>query len=357
MRGFLGVTALLCASVAHGAEQQHVWMNYVGAMGTFGFLDNGRASRIEEATGIDLLFGSQRDDNWGYELHVFGALNETGDDAGSDFYRWGFGGDLSYAFGPRYEFTPFILAGAGYAYNDVFPNAADEWDWFANVGAGFVTAPVGWDLFRLRGEVRGIYDDYGNQRADDAFIDYRIGLGVEFMLTPLPKSQAEAVRIVTVSSGLNDEDGDAIVDGSDQCPATPAGVRVDGTGCALPKVWRLDGVTFEFDRARLRPDSLVILQGQAETLLRYPDMKVEVAGHTDSDGSDDYNLQLSQRRADAVRDYLVSLDVPAGQITARGYGEAEPVKDNETDEGKEFNRRVELRIVDDSGTVKFGGKP
>jgi len=72
-------------------------------------------------------------------------------------------------------------------------------------------------------------------------------------------------------------------------------------------------------------------------------VNIEVGGHCDSDGSDAYNLKLSDRRAKAVRDYLVKMGVPATRMTARGYGESQPVEDNATKEGRAANRRVELK--------------
>jgi OOP family OmpA-OmpF porin len=80
-----------------------------------------------------------------------------------------------------------------------------------------------------------------------------------------------------------------------------------------------------------------------EILKRNPDLIIEIAGHTDSQGGDDYNQGLSERRAQAVLDYFVSHGVNPGNITVRGYGESEPVADNSTREGRAANRRVELR--------------
>ncbi len=105
----------------------------------------------------------------------------------------------------------------------------------------------------------------------------------------------------------------------------------------------LQGVNFEFDKDILIADSRQILDRVAASLLAHPDVKVEVGGHCDSDGSDEYNLKLSDRRAKAVRDYLVSKGVPASRLTSRGYGETQPVADNKTAEGKALNRRVELK--------------
>jgi outer membrane protein OmpA-like peptidoglycan-associated protein len=105
----------------------------------------------------------------------------------------------------------------------------------------------------------------------------------------------------------------------------------------------LTGINFEFDKAVLLPSSLQILDRVAASLIVHPDVSVEVGGHCDSDGSDEYNLMLSDRRAKAVRDYLIKKGVPATRLTARGYGESQPIADNNTAEGKAKNRRVELK--------------
>src|SRR5581483_8937254 len=99
--------------------------------------------------------------------------------------------------------------------------------------------------------------------------------------------------VQVVKTGLEDSDGDGIVDSKDKCPDTPPNTRVDGDGCPLPKIIQLKGVTFEFNKARLRPDSKTVLDTMVEIMKRYPDMQVEVAGHTDNIGSDEYNQKLS----------------------------------------------------------------
>ena len=142
-----------------------------------------------------------------------------------------------------------------------------------------------------------------------------------------------------------DSDGDGVIDAMDRCPNTPAGDRVDSQGCSLPKVINLKGVNFDNDKDTLRPDAIAVLDEAAATLKRYPGMKVEVAGHTDNRSSDAHNLDLSQRRAKAVMDYFVGKGVEAARLSAKGYGEAEPIADNGKAEGRAQNRRVELRVL------------
>ncbi len=105
----------------------------------------------------------------------------------------------------------------------------------------------------------------------------------------------------------------------------------------------LRGVNFEHDKAVLLVESREILDRVAASLINHPEVNIEVAGHCDSDGSDVYNLGLSDRRAKAVRDYLIEQGLPATRMTSKGYGESEPIASNATKEGKAANRRVELK--------------
>jgi outer membrane protein OmpA-like peptidoglycan-associated protein len=102
-------------------------------------------------------------------------------------------------------------------------------------------------------------------------------------------------------------------------------------------------VNFEFDSATLTSESRAILDEALRILQRHPDLKVEIAGHTDSSGSDEYNQGLSQRRAKSVLDYLVGKGANAANLTAKGYGESSPIADNGSSEGRAKNRRVEFR--------------
>lgn len=155
-----------------------------------------------------------------------------------------------------------------------------------------------------------------------------------------------AGRMVNSQGCELDGDGDGIVDAIDQCPTTTAGSRVDEVGCDLAKVIKLDGVNFDNDLDTLRPDSLDRLDAATATLKRYPEIKVEVAGHTDSRGTREHNRDLSDRRARVVMDYFIAHGIAADRLTAKGYGEAQPIGNNYLEAGRMQNRRVELRIQD-----------
>lgn len=184
-----------------------------------------------------------------------------------------------------------------------------------------------------------------------------------------------------------DSDGDGVVDSKDKCPDTPAGRKVDADGCEFdrdgdgivddddkcPDVYAktpdgcppaaekpaavapeqpaqapaptplvLDDVNFDFDKASLRREAYPKLDEAAESLKGWGEGKVEVAGHTDSIGSEAYNMDLSLRRAESVRDYMVTKGIPSDRLVIKGYGESRPVADNATEEGRFQNRRVEL---------------
>jgi OOP family OmpA-OmpF porin len=140
-----------------------------------------------------------------------------------------------------------------------------------------------------------------------------------------------------------DDDNDGVVNSKDQCPDTAEGQPVDNTGCDLQEHYALNGIHFEFDSAKLTDDSTEAIHDALAILKRHPDLVVEVAGHTDSKGGDAYNQALSERRANTVRREMVLHGANAANLKAVGYGESEPVADNDTEEGRALNRRVELR--------------
>jgi OOP family OmpA-OmpF porin len=113
----------------------------------------------------------------------------------------------------------------------------------------------------------------------------------------------------------------------------------------LARSYRLDNVHFDVDKATLRPDSYEQLTDLFEYLERHSDIKVEIAGHTDNTGGDAHNLKLSQDRANTIRNYLLKKGIKPAQVTAKGYGASDPVADNGTEEGKQLNRRTEVRIL------------
>ncbi len=158
------------------------------------------------------------------------------------------------------------------------------------------------------------------------------------------------------SFGCPDGDGDRVPDYRDECPAKAGPAKADpkrSDGCparvfvAAKSIEITEKIYFQTAKARIKKDSYGLLDEIAAILVKFDEIKkVEIAGHTDSQGKDDYNMRLSDDRAKAVRDYLVDAGVDAARLDAKGYGETEPKADNETDEGRALNRRVEFRILE-----------
>ncbi|MCB9742851.1 MAG: OmpA family protein [Alphaproteobacteria bacterium] len=155
-----------------------------------------------------------------------------------------------------------------------------------------------------------------------------------------------------------DNDGDGMADERDACPneAETYNAFEDLDGCPddapeLPEEIErftgvIQGINFEVNKAVITLDSYGVLDEAADVLVRYPDVRIEVQGHTDSDGSEDYNFKLSDERAEAVVRYLINRGVDSRRLTWMGYGEARPLVPNDSEEGKAVNRRVEFRIVE-----------
>ncbi len=181
-----------------------------------------------------------------------------------------------------------------------------------------------------------------------------VGAGLAYFLckdrTPEPKpapAPAPKPKPKPKPAPPKDSDGDGVIDPNDECPGTPPGVAVNAVGC--PEVGEvlitLEGVNFDTNSARLRPESGAILDAAVKALNGNPSVHVRVEGHTDSRGTAEYNKGLSERRAQSVVDYLVSKGIAASRLSAIGYGEAAPVAPNDTPENMFKNRRVELVVT------------
>jgi outer membrane protein OmpA-like peptidoglycan-associated protein len=120
---------------------------------------------------------------------------------------------------------------------------------------------------------------------------------------------------------------------------TRMGAEIDKKGLLV-----LYGIHFEVDKATLTPESIQVLEQLEMVIRERPGLNLEIAGHTDSDGTDEYNSQLSRERAQAVVNWLTEQGI-SNKLSARGYGESSPVASNTTSEGKAANRRVEIRVV------------
>jgi outer membrane protein OmpA-like peptidoglycan-associated protein len=126
--------------------------------------------------------------------------------------------------------------------------------------------------------------------------------------------------------------------------------QVQGVEVSRPSEGEIDirmtsDILFDVDSAALRPESRTTLRDLANTFSRYADINyIEVEGHTDSTGTDEHNQVLSENRASSVRNYLIDQGVASNRVEARGYGESRPKSSNDTPEGRQLNRRVEIHV-------------
>jgi OOP family OmpA-OmpF porin len=155
-----------------------------------------------------------------------------------------------------------------------------------------------------------------------------------------------------------DTDGDGVADGIDQCPATPAGLKVDVNGCPIEVseketqlldtgMIRLQNINFDTNKASLKPESFPVLDEVAAILLQYPALNLEIGGHTDNTGTKVKNVALSEARAKSVLNYLLQKypTLDGSKFTTVGYGPMVPVAPNGTALGRAKNRRVEFKVT------------
>ena len=262
------------------------------------------------------------------------SAGETDGDNGfdTDVDRWHL--DALYYLNPRGKLHPYLAFGAGQLKRDWdVPNGTlDETDEEANAGAGlhyFLS-----DNFSLRADARYLFgfEDDTSDFTVSAGLAYRFGAAPK----PAPKAAPEPERL--------DSDGDGVYDDMDECPNTRAGARVDNRGCEI-KVSKVASVKllvhFKFDKDDVQAHYFSDIKGLADFLKRFEDIHVDIEGHTDSMGSEEYNQDLSQRRANAVMEILQNeYGIAAYRLEAKGYGESRPVASNDTTEGRAENRRV-----------------
>ncbi len=282
--------------------------------------------------GFTFALGVDFDRRWSAELGFMEAEPAYADDvAGADLDTWQV--NLRYTLGqPRERLRPYIMGGVGNIDID------GENDTLLNYGAGLE--------FELRDQVilRGGMSRY-NYLGRDGDIGFNAELVYYFSernppRQPEPEPRPEPVAVAPPP----DSDGDGVPDPDDDCPDTPSNYAVDENGCPIliEEIASFElQVNFDFDESFIRDEDVPEIEDLAEFLREYDGVMLQLEGHTDNVGAPLYNLDLSQRRADAVRDMLIEdFGISPGRIAAQGFGEQLPVADNETEAGREANRRV-----------------
>ena len=162
-----------------------------------------------------------------------------------------------------------------------------------------------------------------------------------------PKLQAEAVAALYAAGhefSEKDYHPDENAELASRAESKAKAARAKALKGCKPEIIKLNGIQFPHDSAEITPAAAAILDKAVATLKRRSDIKVEVAAHTDSNGSDAYNQALSDRRAASVMAYFKAHGISASRLTSKGYGESQPIASNATKAGRAKNRRVELRV-------------
>lgn len=303
--------------------------------------------------------------NWSVDAELNYQNPKANRDENLNFSQYGISVDARRHF--RQEgrtVNPYIVGGVGYQraeeeYVVLSPDSPfDDKRGYATAKLG-VGAQADYDRFSVRGEIaaRHSFDrDSVVNPGENGFTDTLASLTVVVPLGERRVAQAPyappAPQPPRADNCANlDDDGDGVNNCMDRCPDSVAGQTIGPDGCPVAITIDLRGVNFDFDHDRLRPDSIAVLDEAAEILRRHSELRVEVAGHTDSKGSEQYNQALSERRARAVYEYLISKGIDASRLSGpNGYGEAQPIAPNtnadgsDNPEGRARNRRTDLNV-------------
>lgn len=317
---------------------------------------------------------------WAAEVEIRYTPTET-DLSGTsdeDIEMWSFGINALYHFNPDGDFVPYVSAGFGGLYFSA-DGYDDDRDYMMNWGVGskyFIS-----DNTALRLDLRHLIDFHSDREWDRSHGD---NIDNNFIATaglywqfggpappPPPPLDSDGDGIPDVRDKCpdtplgvmvdavgcppvvvipppkkvvdGDDDGDGVLNSRDKCPGTEKGMIVDEDGCPIKFTLKIE---FDFDKSEVRPQYREKLRKAAEFIKKYPETRFLIAGHTDSKGSDGYNKSLSKRRAATVKKYLVEeFGIAAHLMTQRGYGESQPVDTNDTEAGRQKNRRVEVILV------------
>ncbi len=365
----VGLGLALNASAAD--EPQNDWYLLTGASYTTG---DGYVPEVLGGQGAEYGFGYALGTGWAANQRMNFEIvftNKVLKPAGTDdVNQYGFEGNGLFFLSRNSRMAPFLLLGAGGVDNNSVPNQGFEM--YATAGLGLLSRlGSGANSASLRADVR-YYEELGSQSLNDGSVNVALQIPIG---TPAPPPPPPAPPVTDRDGdGVNDDmdrcpgtaagarvdrygcetdsdgdgvadssdrcpgtvagakvdargceldgDGDGVVDRLDKCPASPRGAQVDIHGCEIKDVIKLPGVGFELNSATLTDGSLRVLREAAATLKKHPSIMVEVAGYTDTSGNPAHNLDLSQRRAASVKQFLVAQGWMLDRLTAKGYGPA-----------------------------------
>jgi len=159
---------------------------------------------------------------------------------------------------------------------------------------------------------------------------------------PVPAPTSFDNKECPIKIDAPDEDRDGVPDSIDQCPDTPCDFSVDSKGCPIKAILRIH---FATDSAKITPYSMQKVRRFAKFLLEHKGSLVHIVGHTDDRASDEYNMVLSKKRAEAVKKALIDLGVSPNRLSTEGRGERDPIATNATPQGRALNRRIEVTLT------------
>lgn len=387
-------TALVALGGAGSAfADAEAGQGYFSVMGSY--IDDDKMRGVDDAiNGGQIGIGYAFNDEWNIEGMLSAAIPVSKDPSlFPDQNHLGLGVDLQRVFRRSERFSPYLHVGLGYFINDPSGGASKMDGSMYSGGAGFLL-----DLFSSNVALRAEWRLRMETASADNMNDNLFSVGIQIPFGPASTkfvdSDGDGVgdgmdRCPNTPAGASvdvygcelDSDNDGVKDSKDNCPDTPAGATVDANGC-VPVVVELDsdndgvldkddecpdsapgaqvdkrgceiqdeiileGVSFESNSDRLLAGASNVLDDVVAALKRYPTIKIQIEGHTDSDGAADYNESLSARRATTVHDYLANNGISGDRMSVRGYGESQPIADNTSAAGKAQNRRVVLQITE-----------
>ena len=317
---------------------------YVSPYGSFVQPGGDRGSNSGWGGGMG--FGKILNEHFNVELKGF----YQGLSGGSSHGNWDMTGgtaDVQYYIS-RGTFSPYTVIGLG-AMNSSH-NGNSGTGFIGEAGAG-LTYEVS-DNFLLRSDVRYRYNNNAGanlQPGTNEFHDMIVNVGFVIPFGPKPVAHVAVAEPrplpppQPVKGGCStlDSDNDGVNDCEDRCPNTPVGAKVSIVGC-----WIVD-VKFDNDSAVIKPEYFGNLDNTAKVIKENPGLPIEIQGHTSKTGGFKHNMTLSERRAIAVKKYLVDgAHVPG--LTTRGYGWTQPIDTNDTEAGRANNRRVQLNVLGQS---------
>jgi len=346
-------TALI-GQTAHAQEiESGIYINP-----NIGYLHFDGDRNLEDHITLGLGIGYQFNRNWSAEFNYLMSETEVNSSGGNDVDLDQFRVDVLYNFARDSKFQPFLAAGIG---ENRFNNSGTKYD-ETIIGLGGGVKYFFTERLSLRGDVR-VFDSL-----DEEDQDLWVGLGLNYSFGS-PRTSAAPATVTAL-----DSDGDGVVDSADRCPNTPSGRQVDSTGCEvdgdndgvpdsrddcldtsagakvdekgcyiiLSETREIElEINFPNNSAEIQAQYVSEIQEVADFMKEYPLTKVIIEGHTDDRGSESYNQQLSERRAQAVAAVLVNqLSVASDRVSAIGKGEVSPITTNDSAEGRANNRRV-----------------